>query len=132
MEGESIVTHKCDRSMRSDDHQQLHLQGKTLEAKSDLSRLTKIRAERDAAQAKRKAEAEGNVHCSPSFRNKLNSYPVVSSQDSRDRSEAEVSAECQTCITAASIFRHQFMYQYNAQRVKGRAMSLNRVPLAYL
>ena len=38
---------------------QLHAQGKTDEAKADLARLAKIRAERDAAQAKRKAEAEG-------------------------------------------------------------------------
>jgi Casein kinase substrate phosphoprotein PP28 len=38
---------------------QLHVQGKTDEAKADLSRLAKIRAEREAAQAKRKAEAEG-------------------------------------------------------------------------
>lgn len=38
---------------------QLHVQGKTQEAKADLSRLAKIRAERDAAQAKRKAEADG-------------------------------------------------------------------------
>ncbi|OBZ74557.1 hypothetical protein A0H81_05428 [Grifola frondosa] len=38
---------------------QLHEQGKTEQAKADLSRLTKIRAEREAAQAKRKAEAEG-------------------------------------------------------------------------
>ena len=37
----------------------LHTQGKTDEAKSDLARLAKIRAEREAAQAKRKAEAEG-------------------------------------------------------------------------
>ncbi len=35
------------------------MQGKTDEAKSDLSRLAKIRAEREAAQAKRKAEADG-------------------------------------------------------------------------
>lgn len=35
------------------------MQGKTDEAKSDLSRLAKIRAEREAAQAKRKAETEG-------------------------------------------------------------------------
>lgn len=39
---------------------QLHLQGKTDEAKADLARLAKVRAEREAAQAKRKAEAEGN------------------------------------------------------------------------
>jgi hypothetical protein len=38
---------------------QLHVQGKTDEAKADLSRLAKVRAEREAAQAKRKAEAEG-------------------------------------------------------------------------
>ena len=38
---------------------QLHAQGKTDEAKADLSRLAKIRAEREAAAAKRKAEAEG-------------------------------------------------------------------------
>ncbi|KAI0326287.1 hypothetical protein GY45DRAFT_122109 [Cubamyces sp. BRFM 1775] len=37
----------------------LHAQGKTDQAKSDLARLAKIRAEREAAQAKRKAEAEG-------------------------------------------------------------------------
>ena len=37
----------------------LHAQGKTDEAKADLSRLAKIRAEREAAAAKRKAEAEG-------------------------------------------------------------------------
>ncbi|KAF5376066.1 hypothetical protein D9615_007687 [Tricholomella constricta] len=37
----------------------LHVQGKTQEAKTDLARLAKIREEREAAQAKRKAEAEG-------------------------------------------------------------------------
>ncbi|KAN0141816.1 Casein kinase substrate phosphoprotein PP28 domain containing protein [Lactarius tabidus] len=36
----------------------LHLEGKTDQAKADLSRLAKIRAEREAAAAKRKAEAE--------------------------------------------------------------------------
>jgi hypothetical protein len=35
------------------------MQGKTQEAKLDLARLAKIKAEREAAQAKRKAEAEG-------------------------------------------------------------------------
>jgi hypothetical protein len=40
---------------------QLHLAGKTDEAKSDLARLRKIREEREAAQAKRKAEAEGSL-----------------------------------------------------------------------
>ena len=38
---------------------QLHEQGKTDQAKSDLARLAKIRAEREAAQARRKAEADG-------------------------------------------------------------------------
>ncbi|KAI0028735.1 casein kinase substrate phosphoprotein PP28-domain-containing protein [Vararia minispora EC-137] len=37
----------------------LHVQGKTDQAKSDLARLAKIRQEREAAQAQRKAEAEG-------------------------------------------------------------------------
>ncbi|KAF9450725.1 hypothetical protein P691DRAFT_797704 [Macrolepiota fuliginosa MF-IS2] len=37
----------------------LHLQGKTDKAKADLERLTKIRAEREAAAAKRQAENEG-------------------------------------------------------------------------
>jgi len=36
----------------------LHVQGKTDQAKADLSRLAKIRADREAAAAKRKAEAE--------------------------------------------------------------------------
>ncbi|KIJ57770.1 hypothetical protein HYDPIDRAFT_190985 [Hydnomerulius pinastri MD-312] len=40
---------------------QLHVAGKTEEAKSDLARLQKIRAEREAAQAKRKAEAEAKT-----------------------------------------------------------------------
>jgi len=39
----------------------LHVQGKTDEAKADLSRLQKVRAEREAAQAKRKAEAEAKA-----------------------------------------------------------------------
>ncbi|KAH9921128.1 casein kinase substrate phosphoprotein PP28-domain-containing protein [Fomitopsis serialis] len=39
----------------------LHEQGKTEEAKSDLARLAKIRAEREAAQAKRKAETEAKA-----------------------------------------------------------------------
>ncbi|KAF7794580.1 hypothetical protein EIP86_005715 [Pleurotus ostreatoroseus] len=37
----------------------MHEQGKTEQAKSDLARLAKIRAEREAAAAKRKAENEG-------------------------------------------------------------------------
>ena len=37
----------------------LHAAGKTDQAKADLARLAKIRKEREEAQAKRKAEAEG-------------------------------------------------------------------------
>jgi hypothetical protein len=37
----------------------LHEAGKTDQAKSDLARLAKIRAEREAAAAKRKAETDG-------------------------------------------------------------------------
>jgi len=44
-----------------DRYWKLHVQGKTDEAKADLSRLAKIRAEREAAQAKRKAEAEAKA-----------------------------------------------------------------------
>ena len=44
---------------------QLHRAGKTDEAKSDLARLRKIKEEREAAQAKRKAEAEGRCLRSP-------------------------------------------------------------------
>jgi hypothetical protein len=40
---------------------QLHEQGKTDQAKSDLARLAKIRAEREQASARRKAEAEGGL-----------------------------------------------------------------------
>ena len=38
---------------------QLHVQGKTEQAQKDLARLAKIKAEREAALAKRKAEADG-------------------------------------------------------------------------
>jgi hypothetical protein len=37
----------------------LHEAGKTDQAKTDMARLAKIRAEREAAAAKRKAETEG-------------------------------------------------------------------------
>jgi len=40
---------------------QLHVQGKTEQAQKDLARLAKIKAEREAALAKRKAEADGMV-----------------------------------------------------------------------
>ncbi|KAF8637117.1 hypothetical protein AX17_003021 [Amanita inopinata Kibby_2008] len=44
-----------------DSYWKLHVQGKTQEAQADLSRLAKIRAEREAAQAKRKAEMEAKA-----------------------------------------------------------------------
>ncbi|KII90130.1 hypothetical protein PLICRDRAFT_40331 [Plicaturopsis crispa FD-325 SS-3] len=50
-----------DKQDAKDRYWKLHLAGKTDEAKSDLSRLAKIRAEREAAQAKRKAEAEAKT-----------------------------------------------------------------------
>jgi hypothetical protein len=46
---------------------QLHVQGKTDQAKADLARLAKIRKEREEAQAKRKAETEGLFLISLSF-----------------------------------------------------------------
>jgi len=48
---------KKEKDDAKDKYWKLHLQGKTDEAKADLSRLVKIRAERDAAQAKRQVEA---------------------------------------------------------------------------
>ncbi|KAF7297269.1 PP28 domain-containing protein [Mycena indigotica] len=44
-----------------DKYWKLHTQGKTDQAKSDLARLAKIRADREAAEAKRKAEAEAKA-----------------------------------------------------------------------
>ncbi|KAI0270510.1 casein kinase substrate phosphoprotein PP28-domain-containing protein [Gloeopeniophorella convolvens] len=44
-----------------DRYWKLHVQGKTDQAKADLSRLAKIRAEREAAQAKRKAETDAKA-----------------------------------------------------------------------
>lgn len=43
-----------------DKYWKLHVQGKTDQAKTDLARLARIRAEREEAQAKRKAETEGS------------------------------------------------------------------------
>ena len=37
--------------------------GKTVEAKSDLARLQEVRRRREAAEAQRKAEAEGEIIC---------------------------------------------------------------------
>ena len=70
-------------------HSQLHAQGKTDQAKSDLARLAKIRAEREAAQAKRKAEAEGtfidtSIACFPML-----ILRTVSSKGCRDRGQAK-------------------------------------------
>ncbi|KAJ7730691.1 casein kinase substrate phosphoprotein PP28-domain-containing protein [Mycena maculata] len=44
-----------------DRYWKLHVAGKTDQAKADLGRLAKIRADREAAQAKRKAEAEAKA-----------------------------------------------------------------------
>jgi len=44
-----------------DRYWQLHLQGKTDQAKTDLARLAKIRADREAALEKRKAETEAKT-----------------------------------------------------------------------
>jgi hypothetical protein len=45
----------------------LHEQGKTDQAKTDLARLAKIRAEREAASAQRKAETEGAFCTQPAL-----------------------------------------------------------------
>ncbi|KAF9648135.1 hypothetical protein BDM02DRAFT_3073977, partial [Thelephora ganbajun] len=39
-------------------YMKLHVQGKTEQAQKDLARLAKIKAEREVAQARRKAEAD--------------------------------------------------------------------------
>ncbi|KAG9217871.1 hypothetical protein CCMSSC00406_0005241 [Pleurotus cornucopiae] len=44
-----------------DRYWKLHVQGKTDQAKSDLARLAKIKAEREAAQARRKAETDAKA-----------------------------------------------------------------------
>ncbi|KAF9497430.1 hypothetical protein BDN71DRAFT_612969 [Pleurotus eryngii] len=44
-----------------DRYWKLHVQGKTDQAKSDLARLAKIKAEREAAQARRKAEIDAKA-----------------------------------------------------------------------
>ena len=81
---------------------QLHLAGKTDEAKSDLARLQKIKAEREAALAKRMAEAEGlYLPCL-----NIDSALIAScSQSSRGRGEAEGSQEWQTCLIFRGINR---------------------------
>ncbi|KAJ3932560.1 MAG: casein kinase substrate phosphoprotein PP28-domain-containing protein [Lentinula lateritia] len=47
-----------DKKEAQDKYWKLHVAGKTDQAKADLSRLAKIRADREAAAEKRKAEAE--------------------------------------------------------------------------
>ena len=65
---------------------QLHVQGKTEQAQKDLARLAKIKAEREAALAKRKAEADGVLlpRCFNLFRPRLT---ISTSQSSGDRSQ---------------------------------------------
>ncbi|KAJ7607376.1 casein kinase substrate phosphoprotein PP28-domain-containing protein [Roridomyces roridus] len=50
-----------EKAEAKDRYWKLHLAGKTDQAKADLGRLAKIRAEREAAQAKRKAEADAKA-----------------------------------------------------------------------
>ncbi|KAJ7161014.1 casein kinase substrate phosphoprotein PP28-domain-containing protein [Mycena filopes] len=50
-----------EKAEAKDRYWKLHVAGKTDQAKADLGRLAKIRAEREAAQAKRQAEAEAKA-----------------------------------------------------------------------
>ncbi|KAI0718471.1 casein kinase substrate phosphoprotein PP28-domain-containing protein [Fomitopsis betulina] len=52
---------EIDKKEAKERYWKLHEQGKTEQAKADLARLAKIRAEREAAQAKRKAETEART-----------------------------------------------------------------------
>ncbi|KAI0742785.1 casein kinase substrate phosphoprotein PP28-domain-containing protein [Daedaleopsis nitida] len=70
----------------------LHAQGKTDEAKSDLARLAKIRAEREAAQAKRKAEAESRCL--------VQRYAAVTHKPGPTAKAAEIEAKRKTEQTA--------------------------------
>ena len=54
-----FTSEQKEKQEAKDHYWKLHMQGKTEEAKNDLERLAKIRADREAAQAKRKAESEG-------------------------------------------------------------------------
>jgi hypothetical protein len=64
---------------------QLHAQGQTEQAQKDLARLAKIRADREAALAKRKAEADGG---SPALR-----FFSLSSDRFRPAKAAELEAK---------------------------------------
>jgi hypothetical protein len=55
----SCYREQKEKQEAKDRYWKLHVQGKTDQAKADLGRLAKIRAEREEAQAKRKAETEG-------------------------------------------------------------------------
>ncbi|KAG8215171.1 hypothetical protein J3R82DRAFT_8682, partial [Butyriboletus roseoflavus] len=63
--GSSELTRKereaKEKQEAKDRYWKLHVAGKTDEAKSDLARLKRIREEREAAQAKRKAEADAKT-----------------------------------------------------------------------
>lgn len=50
-----------EKAEAKENYMKLHVQGKTEQAQKDLARLAKIRAEREAAQAKRKAEADAKA-----------------------------------------------------------------------
>jgi len=50
-----------EKAEAKDRYMKLHVQGKTEQAQKDLARLAKIRAEREAAQAKRKAETDARA-----------------------------------------------------------------------
>ncbi|AAW43005.2 hypothetical protein CNBD5290 [Cryptococcus deneoformans B-3501A] len=52
-------------------YQNLHAQGKTMEAKTDLARLQEVRARREAAAAQRKAEAEEKAQEAAAKKEKL-------------------------------------------------------------
>jgi len=54
-----FIREQKEKQEAAERYRKLHLQGKTEEAKNDLHRLAQIRAEREAALAKRKAEAGG-------------------------------------------------------------------------
>ena len=56
-----FIREQKEKQDAKDRYWKLHMQGKTEEAKNDLNRLAQIRADREAAQAKRKAEAEGEL-----------------------------------------------------------------------
>lgn len=89
---------------------QLHEQGKTDQAKADLSRLTKIRAEREAAAAKRKAETEGEFSASlsctgiyRSFQRKPRKSKANERKLSRRARDSEVLHRASSAVHAKSV-----------------------------